>query len=334
MLTWTFLGYATNLQELLLDFTEKGDLGMIIYKWVFQSVYAHETPIFPELRKVCFFQKRDIQNRDIGIRVAYPLLKASPVITFYSEHIIEDSESSDLDEDLHLVYLVFKESALHHTVLDNILKHCPMLEAFTYEHESVSLAYQVRYQFYPEELGKSLERIKSTLKELNMYRLDVPLISSSPHRSEEFSTVGPLKRLEKLEKLSITTDLLLGTGDRGQTGGWYDASLPFPPVTQTLIQSLPSSIEHLELVDCCTDSIAKVVSFLEYHYSHPAEFPNFKTLFLTYTDISPSVLIRNADINFQQNALRAFRDCWAGRELSAKMQHWLGLTGVEFKVTL
>jgi len=298
---------------------------MMVYDYVFRSIYAQRT--IPKLRTLCFFQRENPQRREISIRVAYPFLKHSNITTFYGEHIIEAADSRELDEDVPLETLVLKASYLRSMVFDNILEHCLNLRVLTYEHEAIALPYQVRYKFFPGEMAMSLRRVKSTLRELNIYRLDVHGITDSPHTMEEFLTVGSLKSLGKLEKLSITADLLLGTEDRLQIDSWYDASIRFPRVSQSLIGILPSSIEFIELVDCAHHNIVKVESFLEYHHSHLHVLPNFKRLAFTYTDTPPIGSIYN-------NIVHDFRMFWAGQQLFKQLVHWHGLGKVEIQIIL
>jgi hypothetical protein len=142
------------------------------------------------------------------------------------------------------------------TALVNLINACPDLEALKYEHDEE----EQEYPFYPKQFDAALADLRSSLKELILYR--TAREPTQMTTAAQFDIIKSARQLEKLTSLSITARLLLGP-QRGESLQWFAAALQHPGESQSLDSCLPPNLEHLKLKNCGYDIFDQVTLLIE-----------------------------------------------------------------------
>lgn len=223
----------------------------------------------------------------LGIWALFPYLAHHTLQSFTGDGIggyvdrIEGRDSgrdeywSLLPPELRLKSLRLERSNINTKYLRKLLQLCPVLEILKYEHYQSAQGEDI---FEPEKFGLSIEHLKPCLLELVLYR-PFPELQIIACCAEEVAPIS-LSAFEKLTRLSITANLLLGAlkGPEGQTFYLKTYQWRPPPPGQNLTQCLPKSLEYLCLRECGEDIDEDISELVE---QATIVTPNLKTLVLS-----------------------------------------------------
>ena len=233
---------------------------------------------------ISYAKRQVVEESDACI----PLIKHGSLKTFEGDMMGDIGQGISLGKPLGLTLgltsLRIERSNLSILSLQDLLSCCPFLERLMYEHDQN----REEEPFSPRKFGIAIAHLNSCLQELVLYRTDMRGLHGygpRPASTEELTLVKTLTAFEKLTKISMSADLLLGPQKSENLTHRRFAHANGGGETQKLAEGVPKCLEELYLKNCGNQVMQHVCALLEYKN---LVTPNLKRVTLEFVDRNSS----------------------------------------------